>query len=382
MQGGGGLSGRQQRPGVPSVLIPERLFFVLVAELPPDSTSAHYFQIDDIFVYEPFFSDFGPLNAAHTKRFSDLVDAKLANPSLQGKDLYFCADYHDRERATNAATLAAIYMCLRRSIPPDTALHSLGNWAQCFTPFRDASPYPSAWQLQWTDVVRGVVKAYRQGWYPIQEFDPARYEFYEQLCNGDWNWLVPERFLAFSGPNGPHTMFCPEDYVVLFRDIGVNTIVRLNKPTYDRSLFLRNGFRHVDLFFSDGSTPPPEIVDEFLDLAERGGCVAVHCKAGLGRTGTLVGLWLMQNHGFTAAEAVGWIRFMRPGSIIGPQQNFLVDMEGEMLSRFARGSRASRGAPSFGHEAQPMTNGALHDHDHSDGFHHRGRGHANEVHSV
>ena len=32
------------------------------------------------------------------------------------------------------------------------------------------------------------------------------------------------------------------------------------------------------------------------------GVTAVHCLAGLGRTGTLIGLWIMKHHDFTAQE--------------------------------------------------------------------------------
>lgn len=46
-------------------------------------------------------------------------------------------------------------------------------------------------------------------------------------------------------------------------------------------------------------------------------------SAGLGRTGTLIGCYMMKHYRFTAAETIGWIRTARPGSIIGPQQHFL-----------------------------------------------------------
>lgn len=48
------------------------------------------------------------------------------------------------------------------------------------------------------------------------------------------------------------------------------------------------------------------------------GCMAIHCKAGLGRTGTLIGLYAMKHFKFPAAAFIGWIRIARPGSILGP----------------------------------------------------------------
>ena len=56
----------------------------------------------------------------------------------------------------------------------------------------------------------------------------------------------------------------------------------------------------------------------------------VHCLAGLGRTGTLIGLWLMAQHHWKARETIGWLRIVRPGSVIGAQQHFLVAVEGAL----------------------------------------------------
>ena len=89
----------------------------------------------------------------------------------------------------------------------------------------------------------------------------------------------------------------------------------------------------MEQVFEDCSVPPSNIVDSFLRLAEGlepGAVMAIHCLAGLGRTGTLIALYLMKHLGFTANEAMGWIRICRPGSIIGPQQQFLADQEERM----------------------------------------------------
>ena len=96
--------------------------------------------------------------------------------------------------------------------------------------------------------------------------------------------------------------------------------------------FLKKGFKHIELYFIDGTTPKPKIVKKFLDEAEsEEGAMAVHCKAGLGRTGSLIGLYCMKHYGFPAAPFIGWIRICRPGSILGPQQHYLIEMQEQMF---------------------------------------------------
>ena len=120
----------------------------------------------------------------------------------------------------------------------------------------------------------------------------------------------------------------PEDYVPYFKSRNVSLIVRLNKPYYDRQKFLKNGIDHVDMYYLDGSNPPIKILRKFLEVCEQTtGAIGVHCKAGLGRTGTCIGCYCMKHHKFTAAEIIAWFRICRPGSVIGPQQHFMQEME-------------------------------------------------------
>ena len=108
--------------------------------------------------------------------------------------------------------------------------------------------------------MKGLEIAIRLGWYSFKDFDPREYEYYEKVENGDLNWVIPGKFIAFMGPiekkHGETHGNSPEDYLEVFRHFGVSHVIRLNEPSkYDRQKFIKNGIRHTELYFIDGSTP-------------------------------------------------------------------------------------------------------------------------------
>lgn len=48
--------------------------------------------------------------------------------------------------------------------------------------------------------LRGLEYAIKLKWFDVRKFNLRDYEFYERVENGDLNWIIPNKFIAFSGP--------------------------------------------------------------------------------------------------------------------------------------------------------------------------------------
>ncbi|XP_059197548.1 dual specificity protein phosphatase CDC14AB [Centropristis striata] len=318
-------------------LIKERLYFATLRSKPKSTANTHYFCTDDEFVYENFYADFGPLNLSMLYRYCCKLNKKLKSFTLTRKRIVHYTSFDQRKRS-NAAVLIGGYAVIYLKKTPEEAYRALISGSNAsYLPFRDASFGNCTFNLTVLDCLQGIRKALQHGFFDFETFDVDEYEHYERVENGDLNWIVPGKFLAFSGPhpktkieNG-YPLHAPEAYFPYFRKHNVTTVIRLNKKIYDAKRFTDAGFDHYDLFFLDGSTPSDIITRRFLHICEStDGAVAVHCKAGLGRTGSLIGCYMMKHYRFTAAEAIAWIRICRPGSVIGPQQNFLEEKQASL----------------------------------------------------
>ncbi|CAF99049.1 unnamed protein product, partial [Tetraodon nigroviridis] len=154
------------------------------------------------------------------------------------------------------------------------------------------------------------------------------------------------RFLITHNPTNAQLGKFIED----LKAFGVNTLVRVCAATYDKTPVEQEGIQVLDWPFDDGSAPPDQVVDDWLNLLqmkfrdEPGSCVAVHCVAGLGRfvppgvrgscqgAPVLVALALIEC-GMEYEDAVHFIRQKRRGAFNSKQLLYLENYKPKLCLR-------------------------------------------------
>jgi rhodanese-related sulfurtransferase len=116
--------------------------------------------------------------------------------------------------------------------------------------------------------------------------------------HGNTYWLWPGHILAGEHPakGGDHEL--PET-LQLFAQAGITHFIDLTAPTDPIQPYLPlAGAVRINHPITDFGVPSPlqmqSILDSIQAALQQGGKVYVHCKAGIGRTGTVAATWLIE----------------------------------------------------------------------------------------
>ncbi|KAM7402737.1 hypothetical protein PAMP_017951 [Pampus punctatissimus] len=162
--------------------------------------------------------------------------------------------------------------------------------------------------------------------------NPSRWSDEEQAIKGLYSSWITDNLLAMARPSTEII----EKYNIIeqFQRCGLKTVINLQRPgehascgnpleqesgfTYRPETYMEAGIYYYNFGWKDyGVASLTTILDmvKVMSFAVQEGKMAVHCHAGLGRTGVLLACYLVFTSRMSADQAILFVRAKRPNSI-------------------------------------------------------------------
>ena len=139
--------------------------------------------------------------------------------------------------------------------------------------------------------------------------DEAGQVLLKQVPN--FSWLIEEKLAGMAYPQA-------EEALAALKALGVRALLSLSEEPVPAEMLARFDLQAAHLPITDFSAPTMRQIEQAIALInhflEDGLPVAIHCHAGIGRTGTILACYLV-SQGATAEEAIRRVRAVRPGSV-------------------------------------------------------------------
>lgn len=188
------------------------------------------------------------------------------------------------------------------------------------------------------DCLEGIkigVKNY--GWFTMDGVNPLKHGL-------NMNWVIPNKIIAMKDPkivNSQGNVEINKKYLTELLRNKIDYVIRLNGKDFDHDAkygrpypleeLFAEGIAVCDIAITDGGIPTQKQLDLFLEICTiPESQTAVHCHAGMGRTGTMIACYLIRDYGFTSRQAVAWLNLCRRGSVMGKQHGFLDNYHDEL----------------------------------------------------
>jgi atypical dual specificity phosphatase len=150
-----------------------------------------------------------------------------------------------------------------------------------------------------------------------------------------FRWVVPGMLAGTPQPG----VVAPIDHDLILLDrVGITHLITLTETDMDQDALRRHHLKNTHLPIFDRKAPSTSQMHMLLvrmqRLMDAGEVLAVHCKAGLGRTGLVLAAWMVRDGGLSAEAAIERLRKVNPGFIQSDEQlDFLHAYEADILRR-------------------------------------------------
>nr|XP_040059476.1 protein tyrosine phosphatase domain-containing protein 1 isoform X1 [Gasterosteus aculeatus aculeatus] len=196
---------------------------------------------------------------------------------------------------------------------------------------------PTAKYTKMGETLRHVIPGHMQcsmacGGKACKYENPSRWSDEEQAVKGLYSSWITDNLLAMARPS---TEIIEKFHVIeQFQRCGLKTVINLQRPgehascgnplehesgfAYRPETFMEAGIYYYNFGWKDyGVASLTTILDmvKVMSFAVQEGKMAVHCHAGLGRTGVLLACYLVFTSRMSADQAILFVRAKRPNSI-------------------------------------------------------------------